>query len=201
MTWAGELIITDKLTKMDWAPAPLQTGRMDASGESPVADLGPTRWRLQVATERLNMVEARRWSAWLNRRGFRKYTFTAWRLFRVNPLGAIGSADGSIAIDVDPDNNEITLSGVGAYQASVGDIISWRTPTDGFCAVEVQADAAAAMDAVTLSVFPKPLLSHVTPAVRRVQALAEFELTTNPDPFEDYTGRTLSFEAQQIFRQ
>jgi hypothetical protein len=201
MTWAGELILTDKLTKLDWAPVPLQSARMDAAGESVVADLGPTRWRLQVETERLSLTEARRWSAWINRRGFRKYTFTAWRLFRINPLGALGTADGAITIDVNAADNEITLDGVGAYVASVGDMISWRTPTNGFCAVEVMADASASAGAVTLSVFPKPLPANDTPAVRRVQALAEFELTTNPDPFEDYTGRTLSFEAQQVYRQ
>lgn len=198
---AGELILTHKLSKMDWSPMPIQAGRMGQSGEEAVTIFGPTLWRLQVETERLSMAEARAWSAWLNRRQGRAYSFTAWRLMRANPAGLLGNADGSLTISVNSSASTITLGGVGSYQAKVGDMVSYRTAANGWWAGEVQADVSASGGNATLSVLPRPVATHAsTPAVRRVQALAEFRLTSLPDPFEDYTDRRLSFEALQVIR-
>lgn len=198
---AGELILTDKLEVMDFAPVVNQSSRMGQSGNSAVIAYGPSLWRLRVRTGYLNQAEARNWSAWLNRRQGRFHTFTAWRLHRINPAGALGTPDGSIGLTVDAGNNQISLTGCGAYVASVGDMVSYRTANNGFYCGEVQAPATASSGNITLSMMPRPLAKHASvAAVRRVQALAEFELTTDLDPFEDYTDRILEFEAIQILR-
>lgn len=197
---AGELIPTARLQVMEFARVTNQTARMGNSGNSIRNQLGPSKWGLRVETARLNLAEARIWSAWLARRA-EGVTFTAWRLWRANPAGAIGEPDGAIAIAVDAGASEITLSGVGAYAASAGDMISWRTLANGYCCVEATAGAAATAGAITIPVWPRPMAPHASaPDVRRVKALAEFELTTDPGGFEDYDGRTLSFEAIQILR-
>ena len=66
----------------------------------------------------------------------------------------------------------------------------------------VQASVAAISGtASNIPMIPRPLAKHATtPAVRRVQALGEFELATPLEPFEDYTNRQLSFEATQVLR-
>jgi hypothetical protein len=198
---AGELILENGLLKMDWAPVPLQAAPMSNSGDEAVVIFGPTLWRLQVETRRLSMAEARAWSAWLNRRQGRAYSFTAWRLFRYAPAsGVLGSPDGSLTVSVDVGARTVTLSGVGGYQARVGDMISYRTAGNGWWAGEVQADVNASGGSITLPVLPAPVAPHaLTPAVRRVQALAEFKLATVPEPIEDYTDRRLSFEAMQVY--
>lgn len=199
---AGELIPIYGLLKMDMAPVPHGSSRMGASGNSIVGRQGPTRWKLQVQTDYLDMLEARYWSTWLNRRISEGETFTAWKLFRVNPMFGVGAnPDGSVGVTVDSANNRISLSGVPGYSAGLGDMISYRTPAGGFYLGEVQASTVGSGSTCNnIPMLPKPLAAHGTPAVRRVQALAEFELTTPLDPFEDYTGRSISFEAMQVLR-
>lgn len=195
---AGELIPIDGLIKMDMSLVPNGASRMGASGQSIVSRNGPTRWRLQVQTDYLDLLEARIWSTWISRRIHLGETFTAWKLFRGNPLFGIGgSPDGSLGLSVDAANNRISISGSSGYNAGVGDTISYRTLAGGFCLVEVQASQVGSSN---ISVVPRPMAAHAVPQVRRVQALAEFELSTPLDPFEDYTGRSLSFEAMQVLR-
>ena len=197
---AGELMPTAKLVKAEFAPSPMASRRMGAAGASAVTVFGPTLWRLTVATERLTKAEARIWSSFLLRR-MEGDTFTAYRLFRAVPGGALGTADGSIGVTPDIPNSELDLTGVGAYAAKQGDMISYRTAANGFWCGEIQADATAAANAVTVAVLPRPVAKHATtPAVRRVKALAEFELTTDVPDFEDMIGRALEFEAMQVLR-
>lgn len=199
---AGELIPTDGLETMDMVPLPTQTGRMGASGNSVRGFLGPTRWRLIVRTApMLSQEEARVWDPWIwNRIEFGE-TFTAWRLNRINPAGALGTPDGSIGLSVNKAASQITLTGTGAYVAKKGDMISYRTDKNGYYLGQVQADASAVSGTVTLTMAPRPLDKHATtPAVRRVQALGEFELSTPLEPFDDYTGRQIQFEAVQVLR-
>lgn len=197
---AGALIPIEKLVRCEMVPATQQTKRWGSSGNSVIGVTGPTRWRLIVETERLTMPEARIWSTWLMDRWDRGETFTAFNLFRVRPQGQLGTADGAIGLTVDAANSELDLTGVGTYVAKVGDFVSYRTAAAGYWVGQVRDDAEAATGAVTLKVSPRPLPKHATPAVRRVQALGEFEITTDPFPFEDYVGRTLSFEAMQVIR-
>jgi len=199
---AGELIPTDGLEAMDMVPLPQKTSRMGASGNSVQGFLGPTRWKLYVRTApMLTLLEARVWDPWIWNRVHLGETFTAWRLNRINPLGAIGTPDGSIGITVDAANHQVSLTGCGAYVASKGDMISYRTDVNGYYLGMVMADATAVAGAVTLTLSPRPMAKHATtPAVRRVQALGEFELSTVLDPFDDYTNRQIQFEAIQVLR-
>lgn len=199
---AGELIPTTALESMDMVLAPQKTQRMGASGNSIQGFLGPTRWRLMVRTAAdLSLAEARIWDAWLSNRIHLGETFTAWRLNRIYPLGALGTADGSITLSVNKAASQITLGGCGAYVASKGDMISYRTDVNGYYLGMVMADAAAVSGSVTLTMSPTPLDKHATtPAVRRVQALGEFELSTPVDPFDAYNGRQIAFEALQVLR-
>lgn len=198
---AGELILTDGILSIDMSLAPMQTSRMGSSGNSIKGVTGPTRWRLVAETVFLTMAEARLWDAWLANRIHHGETFTAWRWARLNPQGALGTADGSIGLTVDAANNELDLTGCGAYVASKGDMISYRTDVNGYYLGMIQAPATAVSGNVTVSVIPKPLAKHASaPAVRRTQALGEFELTTIVDPFDDYTNRSLRFEAMQVLR-
>lgn len=199
---AGELIPTAGLIKMDMSLAPMGSGRMGASGNSIIGRVGPTRWRLQVQTDFLDMDEARIWDAWLANRIHLGETFTAWRLFRLNPQVALGTPDGSVTLTVDAPNSRISLGGVTGYVASPGDMISYRTDTNGYYLGMVQGSVSAVgSTASNIPMIPRPLPKHATtPAVRRVQALGEFELSTPLDPFEDYTSRQLGFEAIQVLR-
>jgi hypothetical protein len=198
---AGEIIPIHGLVKMAVALVPMQTTRMGSSGNSIKGVTGPTRWKLSVETVRLSLAHARIWNPWLDRRIHHGYTFTAWDLLTINPAGAIGTPDGSIGLTVDAANNELDLTGTGAYVASPGDMISYRTDVSGYYLGRIQAAATAVAGAVTVAVVPKPLAKHATtPAVRRVQALGEFELTTVLEPWEDYTDRRLMFEAMQVLR-
>lgn len=202
---AGELILSHGVLKMDMALVPMQTMRMGASGNSIRGVLGPSRWRLDVETTYLSKPNARLWDAWLANRVHLGETFTAWRPLRLAPAGALGTADGSIGLTVDAPNSELDLTGVGAYVASKGDMISYRTDVDGYYLGMITADVSAAAGAITVPVIPRPLAKHAsTPAVRRVQALGEFELTSTIDPFDDYTlnagGRRLRFQAMQVLR-
>lgn len=198
---AGALIPIHKLVRCEFHLVPQKTQRMGVSGASVQVFLGPTRIGLVVETERLTLADARAWSPWLNDRIHRGETFTAFNLWRVNPAGALGTADGSIGLTVEIPDSELHLTGVGAYAAKAGDWVSYRTANSGYWAGEVREDATAVAGAVTLKVNPEPVAPHpTTPAVRRVQALAEFELTTPVGPFEDYVWRTLSFEAMSVLR-
>jgi hypothetical protein len=197
---AGALIPTAGLVRCEMVLAPQQTRRMGSRGDSIIGATGPSIWMLNVETVRLSLAEARIWTPWLNDRRHRGETFTAFNLWRVNPAGSIGTADGSIGLTVDAANSELDLTGVGAYAAKLGDFISYRTANSGYYIGEIREDATAAADAVTVKVNPTPVAKNATPAVRRVQALGEFELTTDPGPFEDYVGRALSFQATQVLR-
>lgn len=198
---AGALIPTNKLIRCEMTLRPVKTLRMGGSGNSIEGRTSPSRWVLSVATERLSIADGRTWSPWLNDRRERSETFTAFNLFRVNPAGAIGTADGSIGLTVDIENSELDLTGTGAYAAKRGDFISYRTANNGYWIGEIREDATASSGNVTVKVNPRPVAKHASAhAVRRVQALGEFELSTDPGPFEDYVGRSLTFEAQQIIR-
>ena len=120
---AGELIPTAGLAKMDMSLIPMGSGRMGANGNSIIGRVGPTRWRLQVVTDYLDMDEARIWDAWLANRIHLGESFTAWRLFRLNPQGALGTADGAVTLTVDAANSQVSLGGVGPYVATV---ITWE---------------------------------------------------------------------------
>ena len=74
---AGELIPTAGLAKMDMSLIPMGSGRMGANGNSIIGRVGPTRWRLQVVTDYLDMDEARIWDAWLANRIHLGESFTA----------------------------------------------------------------------------------------------------------------------------
>jgi hypothetical protein len=198
---AGALIPTNKLIRCEFFLIPDKTQRMGGVGASVQVFAGPTRIGLAVETERLNLTDGRTWSPFLNDRAHRGETFTAFNLWRVNGAGALGTADGSIGLTVDTPNSELDLTGCGAYVAKAGDWISYRTANNGYWAGEIREDATAVAGAVTVKVNPEPVAKHAsTPAVRRVQALCEFELTTPVGPFEDYVGRTLSFEAISVPR-
>lgn len=197
---AGALIPTNKLVRCEFTLVPFKTRRMGNSGASQEVKNGPSRWKLIVETERNDLADARIWTPFLNDRRDRGETFTAFNLFRVKGAGALGTADGSIGLTVDEANWELDLTGCGAYVAKKGDFISYRTANSGYYCGEIREDATAVAGAVTVKVNPQPLPKHATPAVRRVQALAEFELTTDPGPFEDYVGRSLAFEAMQVIR-
>lgn len=199
---AGDLILTDSLVKMDMALVPMQTTRMGSSGNSIKGVTGPTRWRLQVETDYLSMAEARLWDAWLANRIHKGETFTAWRLFRLNPGGVAGTADGSLTLTVDISGNQITVGGVGTGQAKKGDMISYRTDVNGYYLGMATGDVSPSSGTLTnIPMIPQPLAKHATtPAVRRFQALGEFELSTVLDPLEDYTDRRLGFEAIQVLR-
>lgn len=198
---AGELIPTDGLVDMDMSLLPMGSSRMGASGESIVGRTGPTRWRLKVLATLSTLDEARTWDAWLANRIHHGFTFTAWRLLRLTTSGAIGTPDGSIGLTVNAAANQVSLTGTGAYIAKKGDMISYRTLANGYYLGMVMADATAVAGAVTLTLSPKPMAKHATtPAVRRVQALGEFEISTPLDPFDDYSTRQIAFEAIQIVR-
>lgn len=198
---AGALIPIHKLVRCEFHLVPQKTQRMGAAGASVQVFAGATRVGLIVETERLSIADGRAWSPWLNDRSHRGETFTAFNLWRVNPAGAVGTPDGSIGLTVDIPNSELDLTGTGAYAAKAGDWVSYRTANNGYWAGEVREDATASGGNVTLKVNPEPVAKHASaPAVRRVQALAEFELTTPVGPFEDYVGRTLSFEAISVLR-
>lgn len=198
----AELIPIDGLLTMDMAPVPHGSSRMGGSMQSIIGRVGPTRQKLRVETVNLDAFEARIWSTWLQRRIDLGESFTAWKLFRINPLLGVGaSPDGAIPITIDAPNNQITLFDVPSYTASVGDTISYRTAAGGYYWGEVQATTpAVGSTCANIPILPKPLAAHGIPAVRRVQALAEFELTTPLAPFEDYTGRSIQFEAMQVLR-
>jgi len=198
---AGELILLNqgRLKTCEMLFTPNQAKRMGSSGNSVVTTLGPSRWRLQVASAQLTMAQARLWTAWLARR--ESFTFTAPRLMRVQPAGTIGTADGAIGLTVDIPNSELDLTGVGAYTAKIGDMISYRTAANGYWIGEIQADAAASAGNITVAVLPRPVAKHASaPAVRRVQALGEFELITDPAAIDVYDTRVVQFEAMQVLR-
>jgi hypothetical protein len=202
---AGELILTHGVLKMDMTLVPMQSTRMGSSGNSVRVQLGPSRWRLDVETTYLPVDKARLWDTWLASRIHAGETFTAYRKLREQPSSALGTADGSIGLTVDAANGELDLTEVGAYVASKGDMISYRTDVNGYYLGMIMADVTAAAGAVTVPVIPTPLAKHAsTPAVRRVQALGEFELTSTIEPFDDYTanpgGRRLMFQAMQVLR-
>lgn len=198
---AGALIPTAGLVRCEMTLVPVQTKRMGANGNSIIGVNGPSRWQLSVETVRLNLAQARTWSAWLNDRRERAETFTAFNLFRVLPAGTQGTADGSLTLTVDAPNSQVTIGGVGTGQGRVGDFVSYRTAANGYYVGEVREDANPAAGNLTVKLNPRPLPKHATtPAVRRFQALGEFDLSTDPGPFEDYVGRALSFEATQILR-
>lgn len=199
---AGELILTDALQVCDMSLRHNQSRRMTNSGASAVVVYGPARWFLRAETEFLDMAQARNWSAWLARRKGGAVTFTAWRIMRGYPAGAIGADEGvAVLSSINTGASTIAIGSAGAYQARKGDMVSFRTAANGYWLGEVTGDVNASGGAATLAVEPRPRTQHAsTPALRRVKALAEFELTTDLDPWEDYTSRRLSFEAMQVIR-
>ena len=164
---AGALIPTNKLVRCEFTLVPFKTRRMGNSGNSVEVKTGPSRWMLRVETERLTILDGRTWSPFLNDRRDRGETLTAYNLFRANPAGAIGTADGSIGLTVDEANWELDLTGCGAYVASVGDFISYRTAANGYYCGEIREAATASGGNVTVKVNPQPLPKHASaPAVR-----------------------------------
>jgi hypothetical protein len=198
----GELLPTNKLTRAEFVLKPNQTARMGANAGSIVVEQGPSLYQHLVETEELTLNDARIWKAFIERREGRMWTYTGWDLFYIQPQSrALGTADGAIGLTVDTENFSLTLTGVGAYKARIGDMISYRTLNNGFWVGRVQVDVDAADDEIELIVTPRPVAAHATtPAVRRVQALGEFEITTDLSGFEPYSGRKLSFTGQQVTR-
>lgn len=197
---AGELILTNKLVNMSMVLRHNESAPFGNAGNAAVVTHGPSRWLLNVETERLSQADARLWRAWTSRRGGGR-TFTAWDLHRINPAVTPLTADGSIAITVDSAASTIELTGVGVDAISIGDMVSYRTLNNGFCLLEAQEAASPASGVVEFEVRPRPLTPHASvPAVRRVQALGEFRITTDLTPFDDYVDRSLQFEAIQQLR-
>lgn len=198
---AGELIPTDGLLDMDMSLVPTGASRMGAAGASIVSRSGPTRWKLRVNAMIATLAEARIWDPWIANRVHHGYTFTAWRLLRLNPAAGAATPDGSLTLTVNAAANQITIGGVGSDAASKGDMISYRTADNGYYLGMVMAAASPSAGSITVTLSPKPMAKHATtPAVRRIQALGEFELSTPLDPYDDYTGRSIAFEAMQVIR-
>lgn len=201
----GDLILTNGIIKMDMSLIPMQTQRMGANGNSLRVTVGPSRWRLDVETAYLPKADARAWDAWLADRIHGAQTFTAWRYLRETPA-QLGNPDSSVTLAaVDIPNSELDLTGTGTYTARRGDMISYRTDVSGYWLGMVTADVKASGGALSVPVVPRPLAKHAsTPALRRVQALGEFELASAIDPFDDYTantgGRRLRFQAMQVLK-
>lgn len=204
--FSGELIFTDKLVRCEPVLRAQQSSRMMRSGQSAVNRYGPSWWALVAEYEFMTMAEAARAKAWIERRDLAAVTFTAFSLFQVKPRGVVTDPDAVLEISVDADTNTVVLAGVeAADNHKAGDMVSYRTDTGGYCLLRVIADTDPPEDVsgtwnLTCKVAPRPLPAAGTPAVRRVQALGEFELTTVPDPFDDYTSRRLAFEARSILR-
>ncbi len=198
---AGELIPEAGLVDMDMSLVPMGSSRMGASGNSIVGRFGPTRWKLRVLVNLAEASEAREWDPWIANRVDLGETFTAWRLLRLKPRAGILTPDGALTLTVNAPTDQVTIGGVGVDGLSKGDMISYRTAANGYYLGMVQANVAASAGSVTPTLRPKPMAKHATtPAVRRVQALGEFELSTPLEPFDDYSTRQIAFEAIQIVR-
>lgn len=201
---AGEIMPCDGLERAEMSPVYNQSGSMGNSARELVITHGPAHWILNVATAHLSPAEARIWAGFMMRRNGRELPFTATRLLLNGPARNLGGPDGSIAISVNSANSTITLSGgsIAGYQASIGDMLSWRTVDDGFCLVQVVGDVdAVGTTAADIPVRPRPQAARVSsPDVRRVDALGEFRLLNPPPPFGDYVNRRLEFTARQVIR-
>ncbi len=196
---ARALIPTAKLVRCEFSLVTQETVRMGRNLRSVRVQTGPSVIRLTVETAYLTLADGRTWSPWINDRRHRGETFTAFNLWRVKGAGALGNPDGSIGLTVDEANSELDLTGCGAYVAKAGDWIGYRTAANGYWAGEIREDATASGGNVTVKVNPTPVPKHASaPDVKRLNAVAEFELTTDLGPFEDYVGRTLQFEAMQV---
>jgi len=196
----GELLPCEGLQFCDWRQEANRTRRFGRSSRSVVTQTGPGYWVCRVKTGRLNLQQARRWSGFLTRREGQDVSFTAWRSWRAKPKGTMSVPDGNIGIVADIEQGSVNLTGVGNYLANEGDMISYRTEKGGFYCGEVVEGAESINDQITLKLWPRPQIPNPTPEVLRNKALAEFTLI-NPPPFhEDYSNRSLVFEARQLYR-
>lgn len=167
-----------------------------------VVTYGQPFWRANFSYSGLKEAEFRALSAWIARREGARYTFTAFRPSRRQPIEGPSVNNSGIGISsVDTSGSTISFSGLPC-DLSAGDMVSYYTNQGGYYCGEVMYDAAEVSGAATVTVKPAPVTAHTsTPAVRIVEALCEFQIEGIPAIAEPFDKKyAVSFAARQVER-
>jgi len=200
--FSRELAPSLGIVEAEWERNDNQTSLTGNRGDSDVMEIGDPFWTIDVKVTITSREQFDEWDSFFARRKTSEASFLMWRSLRVRPRDLLITSDAGLGLaSIDEANSQITLSGYGAgRQAHYGDMIGYRTAANGYYAVQVVAPATAdGAGNITLSVWPRPWVPHVTtPDPRRFRALAEFKLTKKPKPKEAWHEWDYRFEAQQV---
>lgn len=203
----GELWPERGVQTAEWNRMHRQNSPPGNSGNSVTVDHGEPYWQVDIAIDALpNSELARKWDAFITRREGAKNSFTMSRAFQCIPRSNVAQSDAAISVArTDRAASTITLAGVEAgYVASEGDMIGFFTARSGFYIGQVLRDTVFVPgdpNEITIPVWPAPFDPHPTEAKpRRIKALGEFVITTQPGLRQGFTGSGLRFTARQVIR-
>lgn len=201
---AGEPILTDCLKECTWTLMERQSDAESRANGGAVVTFGRPYWTLRARYENLSDSAFRALTSWIARRKRSRVSFTAWRTDRPTPMLNPAMTNAGLGIGgagVSIVNNTVPLTGLGSNVISPGDMLGFSTLAGGYWVGEALATATPTAGAATVSVWPYPQTPHGTPNVRLLQALAEFQLTAEPNISEPASRlRSLDFTAQQVIR-
>jgi len=199
---AGALLPCRGIVKSEWVPTVQQTTPETLSGSVDVLELGRSHWTVDFEFDLSRRSYFDDIAVFMAERDGSDLTFTAPRHFRKFPGDPLITSDVGVALtSVSSASRTVTLSGVGTGQATKGDMISYRTASNGYWTGLVRADATPAAGSITMSVWPAPVAVHATtPAPRRIEALAEFRIVGAVKWSELAKRRSVSFTGRQVIR-
>ena len=197
----GEIFLRDRLKDCSWTLSHRQStpfGRQTGQ----VISYGQPFWVAQFRYENLDDAGLRALSAWLARREGSRVTFTAYRPTRAIPSSGLTSNSGLGISAISTSGSTISLTGLSTNAMTPGDMVSYYTAANGYYCGEVVAVGSLSEGAQTVTVKPAPVAVNVsTPAVRVVQALAEFQIEGEAAISEPHDRRYgVSFMARQVER-
>ena len=179
----------------------VQTDVPVASGESITLTTGHPYWMLSIRVETPTRQAKAIWRNWHARQRAARKPFLASRSFSLIPRAGAISDTGLSVSGYNACASTVSLAGAGAWNAKIGDMISYYTAAGGYWLGEVQAPASASSGNIVVSVLPFPVAPHASLArPRRMYALAEFRLTGRAARTETHEPDYLEFEARQIIR-
>lgn len=200
----GDLMPVCGIVRDDWSLKHVQSARMSRSGVESTNTLGEPYWVRSIEvqfggpTMRQDFAE---WEAFLIGRQGNRYSFTAPRVFRLNPQAGETTDAGMVVQSASRAASMITLAGTDPVTVSKGDMLSFYTANAGYWIGMSMEDAEPVDGAVTVKVHPAPFAPHASQAQpRRTRALGEFRLLDGFDLSDAHMRKGLTITATQVIR-
>lgn len=177
----GELIYTG-VKSIDFTPQQQQNSSRSRGSPPQVVSWGRPLWQVAISFQNLNDTKYGNIKAQLALCDGGANTILVCDRRRVAPRQAPSMSNSGVGLGtVDASASTVVFTGVSTNKFSAGDMIGYRTATNGYYLGMVTADANPSSGSVTLSVYPPPRTPHASvPAPKVNAATGEFQLQGAP---------------------